>query len=509
MPRPSLGERKAFTIRAPLDVVAALEASGGTANENLVRILRRGLGVKTESPDLSSLAAEAAEQVLEYLDARLAGGEPAARTSETSRRSREWWVENGERMRAQLREGSRRRIEERNSGMAAMRAAGKPDEEIAAVYRVTAGKVRQILGGESRARRERAQVWDAERVQTLARMRDEGMTLQQVGDAFGVSRERVRQILDVEAERRGRPFPHAGPHARRCSGCGKKIARVNTTGFCKECRPRRPRDWTMRAVERGIYRRYSPSQEIWDGDYYVHDSRDPETHAQGRRTKVRRFSGVEEARAFRAKQAEERPFKQQYRPPLLGVSDKVLLFFSGRQLLGRHEVSIPEVAGHLGDTIRAPNTVASLFEKGLIERVGTGRTGVYALSEAGTRRVWEIRLGQRSQYNGRQGHGVKEAAEILGVSASTVRNRIRDGSLQAERDGRLVVISPSALAAYKAEIHPVGIEHHSAKLNEDAVRAIRTAVAAGESKASVARRYGVTRGTVIFIVQRKTWRHVE
>lgn len=48
----------------------------------------------------------------------------------------------------------------------------------------------------------------------------------------------------------------------------------------------------------------------------------------------------------------------------------------------------------------------------------------------------------------------------------------------------------------------------SSRLVEDDVRQIRLAHAEGKTTASIARRFGVSSGTIYFIVQRKTWRHV-
>jgi hypothetical protein len=53
-----------------------------------------------------------------------------------------------------------------------------------------------------------------------------------------------------------------------------------------------------------------------------------------------------------------------------------------------------------------------------------------------------------------------------------------------------------------------GEVHHSAKLDADAVRAIRAEVAAGASRRAVARRYGVTEGAIRCAVNGTTWRHV-
>lgn len=54
----------------------------------------------------------------------------------------------------------------------------------------------------------------------------------------------------------------------------------------------------------------------------------------------------------------------------------------------------------------------------------------------------------------------------------------------------------------------VGERNAFAKLTEDDVREIRRARDAGESQRDVARRFGVSQGTVSFIALRQTWKHV-
>jgi hypothetical protein len=53
-----------------------------------------------------------------------------------------------------------------------------------------------------------------------------------------------------------------------------------------------------------------------------------------------------------------------------------------------------------------------------------------------------------------------------------------------------------------------GAAHHSAKLDEEDVRAIRAEVAGGIAKRAVARRFGVSEGTIRQAVNGTTWRHV-
>ena len=57
-------------------------------------------------------------------------------------------------------------------------------------------------------------------------------------------------------------------------------------------------------------------------------------------------------------------------------------------------------------------------------------------------------------------------------------------------------------------VHPRGEANGQAILTEDDVREIRTAPQAGDSCASVARRYGVSRRCIKHILTGTTWRHV-
>lgn len=54
----------------------------------------------------------------------------------------------------------------------------------------------------------------------------------------------------------------------------------------------------------------------------------------------------------------------------------------------------------------------------------------------------------------------------------------------------------------------MGTRHHNAKLDPDAVRAIRVALAAGEAKTVIARRHGVDPATIANIERGRIWAHV-
>ncbi len=64
-------------------------------------------------------------------------------------------------------------------------------------------------------------------------------------------------------------------------------------------------------------------------------------------------------------------------------------------------------------------------------------------------------------------------------------------------------------ARAKPECLARGSRHGRARLTEEAVTQIRAAAARGESRASLARRFGVSYDTVRLVCNRVTWRHVK
>ena len=82
--------------------------------------------------------------------------------------------------------------------------------------------------------------------------------------------------------------------------------------------------------------------------------------------------------------------------------------------------------------MREPETSRDMLIRAL-DAVVNERVGE-ALAQAGSPERW---------------YRVKEAAEILALSTGTIRNRIKEGRLQAETDGRRIVISASAIRAYR------------------------------------------------------------
>lgn len=73
----------------------------------------------------------------------------------------------------------------------------------------------------------------------------------------------------------------------------------------------------------------------------------------------------------------------------------------------------------------------------------------------------------------------------LGTRGDNVRDAARKGRMRRQPGNKIV------------------------KLTEEAVRAIRDAVADGEEQDAVARRFGVSQANVSWIVLRKGWRHVK
>lgn len=56
--------------------------------------------------------------------------------------------------------------------------------------------------------------------------------------------------------------------------------------------------------------------------------------------------------------------------------------------------------------------------------------------------------------------------------------------------------------------HRVGEDHHKAKLTPEKVREIRRRAAAGETRAALAREFGISHTAATYIVTRRNWKHV-
>ena len=99
-------------------------------------------------------------------------------------------------------------------------------------------------------------------------------------------------------------------------------------------------------------------------------------------------------------------------------------------------------------------------------------------------------------------------AEGLGITPQSLKYRLDKGGWDLE----------AAVSRSRDPHHPLkesllskrkrGESSHLSKLTEADVREIHTAFLAGESQVSIARRFAVSPGTIAFIVQRKTWKHI-
>lgn len=86
-----------------------------------------------------------------------------------------------------------------------------------------------------------------------------------------------------------------------------------------------------------------------------------------------------------------------------------------------------------------------------------------------------------------------------GTTPQNVQDRVTAGrSASGDRHG----------TRSKPESLRRGSQHHRARFTEDDIRAIREAQSQGESRAALARRYGVSAHAISSIVLRKTWAHV-
>jgi hypothetical protein len=97
-------------------------------------------------------------------------------------------------------------------------------------------------------------------------------------------------------------------------------------------------------------------------------------------------------------------------------------------------------------------------------------------------------------------HCVRPSHLFLGTAADNTADMVAKGrGARGERSG--------------ARTHPErilrGVARPQAKLDDDRVRAIRAAAAAGDSYATIGLRYGVTPSNIMFVVRRMTWKHVD
>lgn len=100
------------------------------------------------------------------------------------------------------------------------------------------------------------------------------------------------------------------------------------------------------------------------------------------------------------------------------------------------------------------------------------------------------------------GEVVSALAKQFGVHSQTIRRVLLGQSWSR------IVSRHEPLVVNPERSRSRGICHKWSKLNDDVVVEIRTAVAAGQSKADVAARFGVAATTVHDVVNRRTWKHV-
>lgn len=108
-----------------------------------------------------------------------------------------------------------------------------------------------------------------------------------------------------------------------------------------------------------------------------------------------------------------------------------------------------------------------------------------------------------------------QAATALGVALSYVyRLASGDRWKAGERPSMNGLLRGPAAgnrwqAGHPPESLPRGEDNKMAKLTEARVREARARVAAGETRTSIAREFGVTKTAINYAVQRRTWAHVE
>jgi len=108
-------------------------------------------------------------------------------------------------------------------------------------------------------------------------------------------------------------------------------------------------------------------------------------------------------------------------------------------------------------------------------------------------------------------------AQHFGVGETTIWNIVHRVTRKNVSDEGMIIMpaftSPKERESYQArgeDIHAVkGEAHHSAKLTEDDVRAIRRLHAEGLTNQAIATQYGVSQVSVSSIVLRKHWKHVD
>jgi hypothetical protein len=137
------------------------------------------------------------------------------------------------------------------------------------------------------------------------------------------------------------------------------------------------------------------------------------------------------------------------------------------------------------------------------DAAGYGRIHINGSGRLAHRTAWELVNGPIPPASGVLHHCDNPAcvrAEADPEESHTFLGSQTDNMRDCSRKGRI-----------KNQRHPElarGAANGRAKINENEVRAVRAAHAAGESRASIAARFGVTPQNVTHIVTNATWSHV-
>jgi hypothetical protein len=97
---------------------------------------------------------------------------------------------------------------------------------------------------------------------------------------------------------------------------------------------------------------------------------------------------------------------------------------------------------------------------------------------------------------------------FLGTNRDNSQDALAKGRLNPMlRDGSLGRLGQAALRTDPSLLRR-GERHPNAKLTEQAVQAIRSASAAGATRAELARRFAVSEPLIFAIAKRRVWRHL-
>jgi hypothetical protein len=130
------------------------------------------------------------------------------------------------------------------------------------------------------------------------------------------------------------------------------------------------------------------------------------------------------------------------------------------------------------------------------DMIGKGRKVVTAGERSSTAKLTEQSVLEIREL-GSQGLRQIDIAQRFDISRASV------GLILSGQNWKHLPLRPSLQAS-----KPRGSAHHGARLTPEQVLEIRQAAEAGETRKSIANRYGVTPENVSCIVLRKTWAHV-